>query len=338
MPGSFDDSYDFRRFDGRVETQATRWADMDVDRSAWTVTRPATNDKPEWVGNGRNACMVKERGRLALKFIEEPQCLAVEKIAADLGFDLGVPVAPGCLWDRPGRNAERPVYLSLAPFALQDAHTYDSYVSPFRKVNTQDTSHRTNFTRRSSMERQVLTAAADVNTALWVFHVWIGDHREHQKPTNMQMSLAGAGRKPRLAAHDHAYAPLKFERPEPADGRGDDVDQWPFMGRNARYVPDANPHAPADTWRPPIDVKAADAMLARIAGYDPKRLQEVVARVPASLLDADRKQEIAQNLNESRRKTEGWFSRRLDHYEKTGTARMLEKPPARVLRIKLGPQ
>jgi len=250
----FADGYDFRRFDPEVETIAAAWRGMTVDQGReWQPYTPSgsnpmrrrrTLEDCEWVVNniidplGMNNssfCFVKRKARLAAK---EPNVhkLGIEKIVADLAYDLGVPVVPGCLWNPEPENPEKIWFLSLSPFPMDAKNTYTDYVAMNR---TQEAfsdlppKQQPRTVTQEALERRILKEAAAINTALWVFHVWIGDQSEHKNSGNMLISLDEMKENGiRLASIDHAYAKLKFD-PSPRFTNMRPTETYPFSGRNA---------------------------------------------------------------------------------------------------------
>jgi hypothetical protein len=316
---NFRDGYDFRRFDARVEQQAEHWRGMAVDRGGWSPyaahgTPTSSLKEAGWVTDGRNIAFVKRRARLEHKAVDI-QGLGIEKIAADMGFDLGVPVAPGCLWQPPGREKQKPWYLSAAPFSFNARNTYPQYVARAAgSLRYPDPADKT--LARAKIERQILTDAATANTALWVFHVFIGDQHEHMRPNNFQASVTARRQAGvRIAAHDHAYAEMAFVRPHVVNHS--DAALWPFGGNCAAYtgrMTAGRLEGIAGNWRPPVDIGAADAMLARLEAYPRERIAEIVYRVPRDVLPGARKEKMVKDLMISKHKTIGWFNRRLAEF------------------------
>jgi hypothetical protein len=269
---------DLRRFDSRVEAQARTWAAMDVDRDEWP---DAGNG---WVSRGRLECFVKQAPRVSGRTVTGS--LAAEKIVSDMATDLGLPVAPGCLWQPPGLDNDKYWYLSLCPFRTRDGNTYGKML--------QRPSARAGF----GPEKALLAEAQAQNTALFAFHMWIGDHMEHKLPINMLVSLENrATRGIRIAAHDHADAALAFQLPPLRAGKLDkDISYaFPFAGT----VPQG--------WHPAIDEQALDATLARIDAYPRDRLKDVVHRIPGTLLGTPQKEAIVSSLQRSAGETRRWF-------------------------------
>jgi hypothetical protein len=207
----------------------------------------------------------------------------------------------------------------MLPFPKTTGDVYLSFVE--RTKPPADPAHdsRDRTLAEAAHERSLLTRVASQNTALWVLHRWTGDHSEHHSSENMQMN-ADPVRGLCIAAHDHAYARMKFDDYQPLTSP--DPGLWPFAGRNA-YLTDKPPDRPGriggivtGNWKPPIDTAAGRVMLARIEAYPVARIEDIVHRTPASLVGDGMKQGFVEGLLESREKTAAWMNRRLDEYDR----------------------
>jgi hypothetical protein len=289
---NFRDGYDFRRFDARVEQQAARWRGMDVDTDFWKPYDKLSTEKDEWVTDGRNVCYIKTATGKIYK----------EKIVADIGYDLGFPVAPGCLWQPPGMtlSCANETFLSLAPFSLNKKNTYCDYLDIINPIKTNDEEIRKALLRkRGFIENRLLLEASAANTALWLFNLWIGDQAEHQFSQNIQLSIADMrNRGVRIASHDHAEANLRFFRPHSCNSELLGL----FSGQHTR-VPDEDG---STKWHAPIDRKALFVAINRINAYPQAQLHSVVDRIPGTFLKAGKKKEIARALCKSRLQLTEW--------------------------------
>lgn len=107
-----------RRFPDDVEALATEWRGSVVSSDDWIVagTPGATASGAYFVRSGDLFGIAKPH-EADLMTSGKPQA-ALEKIAADLAFDLQLPVPPAVLWRRPdgGGRVERNVSISVRAF------------------------------------------------------------------------------------------------------------------------------------------------------------------------------------------------------------------------------
>ncbi|MEM6904165.1 MAG: hypothetical protein AAF556_13085, partial [Pseudomonadota bacterium] len=167
---------DFRRFSDEVEEIAARWHGQARMGEDWQPTaelaargRTAFNSGMKTDGQG-NTAFAKFKGRLETPMESEAiMGLANEKIAADLGYELGVPVAPGTLWQPPGaalagQDPNRIAYLSLNPFGKEGGGPANFMLEDWRRETGMD---------KIAANRDVVGRVGTQSSALWVYHAFI---------------------------------------------------------------------------------------------------------------------------------------------------------------------
>jgi hypothetical protein len=292
----------YRKFPDHVERLAESWRLQTVIDDPWT---PKGNDRKDvslencsFVEKEGLGAYVKRLGRRHSLLSEQEgrEMLGVEKIVADLAYDLGVPSAPGCLWRPDPEQPDKIWYLSLNPLG-QDGETF----SEVKSYLTQ----RFNEASGANLPapETILRNAADQNTAMWVFSLWTGDWSEHSsRHDNILFSYDHGVEESRLSSIDHADAKLAFEEPLNFGIQRDYM--GPFNGgKQSSY--EAGRTIPA----PPIDVQAARDMLERIRRYDPAKLRAVIDRIPESLMSRERKDQAINGLLSSIEKTASFVER-----------------------------
>ena len=200
---------DFRQFSDEVEEIAARWHGQAGMREDWSPVLDQGNQSrdlfmPGFVENAAGMRgYAKFRGR-----VDEPRDevarigLANEKVAADLGYELGMPVAPGTLWQPQNAAGREDIgFISLNPFTREAGGTFDRVMDNLRHENGGDA---------TQLNRQVLGQIGAQSSALWVYHAYIADLDEHSnRGDNMLIAHANTaigapgGESPRIASIDH---------------------------------------------------------------------------------------------------------------------------------------
>jgi hypothetical protein len=194
---------------------------------------------------------------------------AREKIAADLAFDLDVPVPPCVLVERhdAGASFERYVNASLVVYQRQ---------APWWAVRK--ALHNRG---RSALRDLARKTMASDSAAAFVFDTWVGQ-TEHQPdhPHNIILGWSGES--------ENGFGFLDYEY---AFGGLDD--SW----RGARAC-DCQAAPFPDELLEILDRSDLEAPLAAIEALAASTIEGVVNRIPAAFLDADDKQRIARGLVE----------------------------------------
>lgn len=198
--------------------------------------------------------------------------IGIEKIAADLGHELGVAAVPCGLI----KHDERYWALSIYPFEGEPCGS-------FPRGNDGKTS--IDFAKSSHDLDAILEAVKDENTALWAFHVWIGDQIEHTtRPDNMLLNIENGT--PCIAAIDHAGADLKISNAKPVlEYLG------PFNGRSKSMFGlyekmDIAPHNPA----------VLEETIVKIETMPEDTIRKIVGRIPDELIPKEGKEFCIKSL------------------------------------------
>ncbi len=283
----------FRGFDPYIEKQALAWRGMAIDTSEWQphILNPSSSERIKRIPK-LNTCKVVAR-RNQICFVKRPTSstttlgLAKEKIAADLGLDLKIPIAPGCLWQPPQAEISELWYISLVPFCLRGGNRLDIFTLTYGFKAGQQMWQLDRYDRITD---SIAQRTAKQNTALLMFHGWIGDVNQHNYETNMQVTLQDWRRYgPRLAAHDHANAQLRYDD----ELRDSSIDKFLNTGPLAEGLSKRDP-------RPYIDLETAQAVLQRIMDYPHSKIEEIVWRIPSSLITNLQKRQFCKDLIKSK--------------------------------------
>lgn len=185
---------------------------------------------------------------------------AHEKIAADLAFDLGLPVPPALLWKREGpRSHGRELVVSAVPF--ERALTW-------KQVEAS-----------SALSARVLPRLTNFASSISPFDTWIlnGD-RENNGNLILSEDLSSAPPILRVAYIDFANALSRAFRIKP--------DIW----KDETYISVPYPTGV------PVDLVAMASMVSRIEALPADGIRKVVQRIPMDLLDPADRDEIIEVL------------------------------------------
>ena len=261
---------------------ADLWRKEPVTGLAWeTVEYPEreglkpipaeSNTKPFWVSaqfEGQTLYAVakpigqapQNNGALILTGYETA---AMDKIAFDLAYDLGVPVAPVALW----QNAEnKPFAISLKPFAETiSAHAFGLAMGSL-----------------SHMEEALAARHLPELTAITVFNLLVGQGDDHSG----NLLLDAQNPKSPCVFIDYHTA---FQREVLQSGRPQEsgiVDFLPNPSQDKIWGKDHILRA--------MDTAVATEFVAKIFNLDPDKVAGIVERIPDAFLPPEQKRRVAQ--------------------------------------------
>lgn len=149
----------FRAFPDAVEAASRQWREEVLTTLAWVIVgRPG-----EWGGEAQSFFVRSgEIGGYAKPGHDQPSVAqhpraGHEKIAADLAFELGLPVPPAVLWDRGNVAAPQERYLAISHLAFTPTFTW-------AQVQT----HRV-------LVQRLAAAISEAASAMAAFDTWVGN-------------------------------------------------------------------------------------------------------------------------------------------------------------------
>jgi hypothetical protein len=261
----------FRQFPDATERIAKEWYAAVETTEVWMVTPGGTR------GGEANGFFVKSRdlksayakpGKTPTAHPTLPRA-AIEKIASDLAFVLGLPVPPAILWHRENapRGQGRRCCLSLVPFV--PVHEWKTI-----RLN-------------AIVEAQLIPALVDAASGMSVLDTWLDNH-DRANLRNLVVSRDPSvlvDGKPLVRA---AYLDFSFSMSGP----------W-----NAKMERDL-----AVACCPPgmvPNVQAIDRVVARIEGLDWGVVEQIVQRIPDEYMQAADRDLIVTTLRARRPKLRG---------------------------------
>jgi hypothetical protein len=173
---------------------------MRLTKDRWTVLGKVTDLKkkagsesqPDVAQCGPLQCVLKP----GKKETDGKNRAAIEKIASDLGFELGLAVAPVILWDRGNVPDDQERYACLIAWAFEPAFTWE------------ESEHGLGTADRNKAARDV--------SAIWPFETWIAATDRGGK--HLLVSLPNADDVPQTANIDYAFSMLYVWGNDPAHG------------------------------------------------------------------------------------------------------------------------
>lgn len=254
-----------RNFDPRVEQFAPIWRSQFETTETWTL-RPDLGSltgaaSSYWVSSVSTVGVAKPLRPGPIPFA------AIEKIASDLAFDLGLPVPPVTLWDRtPQSNGDcQYVAISAVPFSqprewgkIRDDPSLAGIVDGIR---------------------QKLSATA---SAMCVFDAWVHNTDHNNHPGNLLISL---GTDPAETLHvayiDYAHS-LAHSWP---------ANEWAGLYCPQVYDPQVQ-----------VDRGAMSATIGRIRDLSEANVRDVVERLPDHFVASAQKLNIINGLVDRQRR------------------------------------
>jgi hypothetical protein len=188
----------FRHYSEETEALAERWAAKPLTSDRWELVgkvsdvlkKADTESNPQLAKCGPLTCIAKP----GVKKTDNKPRAALEKIASDIAFHLGVSVEPAILWDRGGSmpvSEER--HMCLIAWAFEPSFTWDEAAA-----------HLT------APERTKVGPSA---SALWPFETWISAQDRGGK--HLLVSLPNAGDVPQIAGIDYAFSMIEVWKDDP---------------------------------------------------------------------------------------------------------------------------
>jgi len=186
--------------------------------------------------------------------------VAHEKIAADLAFDLKLPVPPVILWDRGPVNPGEERYVSISCLAFVPAFTWAQIQS------------------NPGLAQRLAYGISKAASAMVVFDTWVGN-TDRANATNL------------LAQEDDKEVP-PIIRVAYIDYANSLSHGW--MGTNRAWEKHMLPSCYPSDVVPNMD--AMQEMVSRIEGLHDDAITQIVNRVPNEFLEQERRDVILQGL------------------------------------------
>jgi len=169
------------RFEPREQRLARLWSQTAVNEETWTLG--------DYIGRGESgARRITNRDGLTgvakNAFWHSINGAAHEKIAADLGHQLGIPVPPVALWQQSDTGS----LYSISAEAFPQHVSWDQ---------ARILGHLTTEFRKNA--RPILSAG-------YLFHAWIGDRDHGENPGNVVVNTDSSEMRPALAFVDHCLS------------------------------------------------------------------------------------------------------------------------------------
>jgi hypothetical protein len=188
----------FRNYSDETEALAARWAGAKLTHDRWHILgkakdikgAPGSESAPAIAQCGPMQCVVKPGEKKS----DNKFRAALEKIASDLAFELGVAVQPVILWDRGKVDANQEQYVCLTAWAFEPPFTWDE--------------------AQGNLGADECLKAASAISAIWPFETWIAAQDRGGK--HLLVSLPNAGDVPQTANIDYAFSMLDVWRNDPA--------------------------------------------------------------------------------------------------------------------------
>ncbi|MCP3136969.1 hypothetical protein [Pyxidicoccus xibeiensis] len=249
-----------RKFPAGVETVANEWAQTAILERAWkhTAEAPLGESKPFYVRSGDLAGVAKPRETKPPP--ETWPRAAIEKICADLAYELDLPVPPAILW-RASKKLDLPIKtlsVSLFPF--------DGPIVPWGAVEDDP----------ASVEH-LLPHFLEPGSALVAFDSWVGN-TDRKNPGNLIFKEEEDPSLVRVAYIDFAGS-LMFGLSAGAD---------PSAVAPVLAYPDASQ----------LDVHVLKTTIEAIERLPRSKIGEIVGRIPDEFLSASQKHGIQSGLVE----------------------------------------
>jgi hypothetical protein len=253
----------FRAFPNAVEAISRQWREEVLTTLAWTIV-----GQPGALGGGAQGFLVRSEGRGGFAkpgnnqppVAQHPRA-AHEKIAADLAFELGLPVPPAVLWDQCSVPAVQERYMSISHLAFTPTFTWGQIEAQPQLVGR-------------------LTAAISATvSAMAAFDTWVGN-TDRANASNVLAQLDDQHDPPvaRVAYIDYANS-LSFgwRSNEAAWRQGAAVGCYP-----GGVVP---------------DLTAMAEGIERIEALPASLVEDIVGRIPPGFLTDDCRQVILRGLS-----------------------------------------
>lgn len=202
----------------------------------------------------------KPRGSPVVR-IEDHPVAALEKIASDLAFDLGLPVPPAVLWEREGpRSHGRQLIISAAPFDGALTWLQVEAAPP-------------------SVAARILPTLSPSASAIAAFDTWLMNGDRVNRGNILVREDVGPPALTRVAYIDFANSLSRVFRIKP--------DIWKDEGGTVPMFPHGLP----------VDLASMDATVSAIEKLPEAQLRVIVERIPARfLLPQDRDEILAALL------------------------------------------
>lgn len=254
-----------RRFADNVEAIARAWRAQVLSAESWRVVGPRTIQHGEASGFFVTANGVggyAKPGRNQPPVTEHPRA-AHEKIAADLAHDLGLPVPPCTLWERPSPGAgERFCCVSLEAFVP---------IFQWRDV-----------LRAPGLAGRLANESIEAASAMVAFDTWLGNgDRVNEGNLLVQEDVSGPVPVARFAYIDFANA-FTWSWGPPSN----QAEAWKFVGATGPYPVGSNR----------LDLTLMAKTRDAIRAVPQAAIRDIVDRVPPSFLPAARKDAIMKGL------------------------------------------
>jgi hypothetical protein len=180
----------FRNYSEEVEALSVLWSATKLTPDRWTILgkvsalkgKTGSESQPDIAQCGPLQCVVKPGEK---KTDDKPRA-ALEKIASDIAFELGLSVAPVILWDRANIPGNQEQYVCLVAWAFEPAFTWEEAETG---LGTADRNK----------------AARDIS-AIWPFETWIAAQDRGGK--HLLVGLPNAADVPQTANIDYAFSML----------------------------------------------------------------------------------------------------------------------------------
>lgn len=251
----------FRVFTTDVEIVAAEWRRQVLTTDVWAVA-----GRPGDKGGESAGFFVRsgDRGGFAKPGRDDPpvaQCprAAHEKIAADLAFELGLPVPPVVLWDRGSAPEGRERYVAISLLVFRNLHTWSQVEA------------------EPSLAQRLAAAFSEAASAMSAFDTWVGN-TDRQNPANLLAHLDDRSDPAltRVAYIDYAYS---------LSHSWNQGEAW--------KLPTAVAYYPSQGV---LDVAAVGEAVSRIEELPEALIGEIVSRVPAGFLIPERSRVILEGL------------------------------------------
>jgi hypothetical protein len=239
----------YRSFSPALEALAATWRQEVVTQLPWRIVEPERVMPGEartfFVTAGEVDGFAKP-GRNQPPVSEHPRA-AHEKVAADLAFELGLPVPPAVLWDRRGATSEQERYVAISALPFAPA-------VPWRSV-----------LRAPELLARLLPRLGRAASAMAVFDSWLGN-ADRVNAGNVVLRETSADRESTLqvAYIDFANALSRAWLP---------YQTWSTV-LPLRCYPEGGA----------VDLSAMSDLLERIERLDRNVIADIVARIPEGFL------------------------------------------------------
>jgi hypothetical protein len=250
-----------RTFPPSVEQLARQWRGEVLTASAWTQVGEriaGSESEPFFVRSSEGRVGLAKPGTAEPPVHRFPRA-AHEKIAADLAYDLGLPVPPAILWERPVSEAKQQRYASISAIAFPRANVWASIPS--------------------HVAGRILPLLTSQASAMAVFDTWIAN-TDRQNDGNLLVREDVSVSPPvlRSAYLDFAHSmACRWEKGE----------RWWKLEDAVACYPDGVP----------LDSVVMGAFIRKIEGFPEATLRGIVNRIPAGFLSKPHQAVILEGLS-----------------------------------------